>query len=252
MKKPKPETNWFFVDESGDTAFYNRRGEMIVDLSPSSSLFILGFIETTQPVAIRRSLAELRDLIRDNPNFTNIPSLRKTLIAFHAKDDHPEIRKLVFQAIKDMSFKSQFIVVRKKQIVREFDVRYRRREGELFDQIASMLFRDSLHCYQQNRIIFAHRGSKTRQKPLHDAIQYAVDEFALRFGQINGADFAVQSHQPNGEPCISVADYMNWALYQYFANDDRRYYDLVSDKVSLILDRYHPEGIKRYTRRYPL
>ena len=111
-----------------------------------------------------------------------------------------------------MDFKSQFIVIRKREILAEYGARYEGKERILYDQITSMLFRDKLHGYEHNRIVFAQRGSRARQKPLQDAIQYAVDEFEDRFGRPNPARFTVTSQQPNGEPCISVIDYINWAL----------------------------------------
>ena len=39
-----------------------------------------------------------------------IPSVSKTIEAFHAKDDVPEVREKVYKMIKDMPFKAEFVV----------------------------------------------------------------------------------------------------------------------------------------------
>ena len=37
MKTPQEGTNWFFVDESGDPTFYDRRGNLIVGTATSDA-----------------------------------------------------------------------------------------------------------------------------------------------------------------------------------------------------------------------
>src|ERR1022692_2811323 len=48
-----------------------------------------------------------------DPYLTGIPSISKTQISLHAKDDTPEVRYLFYKEIKSMPFKAQFVVARK-------------------------------------------------------------------------------------------------------------------------------------------
>lgn len=64
MCQLKLDTDWFFVDESGDTTLYNRRGELVLDEGTCTPVFILGFIETREPERIRKTLAKLREAVR--------------------------------------------------------------------------------------------------------------------------------------------------------------------------------------------
>jgi hypothetical protein len=104
MKKAKVTGTWFFVDESGDPTFFDRKGNLIVGSKGCSPHFILGFIETQNPHAIRTKMAELRQTIATEPDFSSIRSLDKSIRAFHAKDDHPRIRDLVFSNLDSYTY----------------------------------------------------------------------------------------------------------------------------------------------------
>ncbi len=101
MKKPQTGSNWFFVDESGDPTFYDLKGNLIVGQQGCSPILLLGFIETPDPQPIRKALLALQQAIVHDPYFQGIPSLEKTRVAFHAKDDLPEIRFQVYKAIPE-------------------------------------------------------------------------------------------------------------------------------------------------------
>jgi hypothetical protein len=101
MKRPRDKINYFFVDESGDPVFYDRFGNLILGKSGVSKTLILGFIQTDDPSNIRKALNRLRDEIENDEYLKDIPSLKKTLVAFHAKDDCPEVRERVFKLIKN-------------------------------------------------------------------------------------------------------------------------------------------------------
>lgn len=70
------------------------------------------------------------------------------------------------------------------------------------------------------------------------AIQQGVQEFERRWGKQIGTRFSVQAQTPSGEPCLSVVDYMNWAVYRAFVRREMRYFQVVQDKVSLLVDLY--------------
>lgn len=65
MKTPLRRKNWFFVDESGDPTFYDRKGNLIVGQEGCSPILLLGFIETVDPAPIRQALLELQIVVAD-------------------------------------------------------------------------------------------------------------------------------------------------------------------------------------------
>ncbi|MFH1636015.1 MAG: DUF3800 domain-containing protein [Chloroflexota bacterium] len=236
MKKAQPGSTWFFVDESGDPTFYDKRGNLIVGNAGCSPILLLGFIETQNPQVIRKAVLDLQHKVVNDPYFQDFPSIRKTADAFHAKDDLPEIRYLFYQLIAGLDFKAQFVVARK--IERTFRNNFQAKETRFYDHLVSHLFQNMLHRYAQNFIYFAKRGSRDRQAPLTAAIQQAITSFEQKWGLTVTSSIEIQAQTPKGDPCLSVVDYMNWAVYRAFTRGEMHYYRVVEEKVSLLVDLY--------------
>lgn len=251
MKKPKISDNWFFVDEAGDPTFYDRQGNLLIGQPGCSPILVLGFIETTDPKALRRTLLDLQQDIINDPYFSGVPSLSKTAVAFHAKDDLPEIRYRVYKQLSTMDFRAQFVVARK--IERIFIQRFAASESRFYDDLVSRLFQNVLHRYETNHIYFAKRGSRDRQQPLLNAIQQGINQFESKWNTKVESSTTIQAQIPSGEPCLSIADYMNWAVYRAFTRGEMRYYNVVAEKVSLLVDLFDTTRYPRnwYNRRNP-
>ena len=251
MKKPQPGSNWFFVDESGDPTFYDRAGNLIVGQPGCSAILILGFIETQSPDPMRRAILELQRELVGDPYFQEFPSIKRTAIAFHAKDDVPEVRYRFFKLLATLDFQAQFIVARK--IERVFRNSFQAREHAFYDHLVTHLFQNVLHRYERNVIYFAKRGSRERQAPLSEAIRRGIKRFEQKWSAQVTTTFRLQAQTPKGEPCLSVIDYMNWAVYRAFTRGEMRYYRAVEEKVSLLVDLYdtsrYPDNW--YTRKNP-
>jgi hypothetical protein len=251
MKKPKTGHNHFFIDESGDPTFYDRRGNLIVGKPGCSSILLLGFIETQYPGQIRDALLGLQHEIVSDSYFDGVPSLKKTAVAFHAKDDLPEIRYRVFKLLVDLDFKAQIIIARK--IERVFRNNFHANEYEFYDHLVSQLFKNNLHRYQYNLIYFAKRGSRKRQQPLMTAIQKGVHQFEGRWNTKVKTEISIQVQTPKGEPCLSAVDYVNWAAYRAFTRGEMRYFHQIESKISLLLDLYDIQSYPNnwYSRKNP-
>ena len=200
---------------------------------------------------MRKALGELQQRIANDPYFQGVPSLAKTKIAFHAKDDLPEIRFQVYKLLAELDFKAQFIVARK--IERAFRNNFAANEKKFYDHLVTQLFKNCLHRYADNHIYFAKRGSRSRQEPLETAIQQSISEFEQQWSTQVNTQIQVQSQTPVGEPCLSVIDYMNWAVYRAFTRGEMRYYRTVEEKVSLLVDLYDDKEYPKnwYSRKNP-
>jgi hypothetical protein len=251
MKKARSGTNWFFVDEAGDPTFYDKRGNLIVGQPGCSPVLILGFIETQDPQAMRHAVAALQHQIVQDPYFQEFPSIQKTSIAFHAKDDVPEVRYLFFKLLATLDFSAQLVVARK--IERVFRNNFQAKEHLFYDHLVSQLFQNVLHRRQHNCIYFAKRGSRERQEPFYMAILRGVRRFEQKWSTTVRTTIEVQAQTPGGEPCLSVIDYVNWAVYRAYTRGEMRFYKVIEDKVSLLVDLYdaakHPDNW--YNRRNP-
>ncbi len=84
MNKFDKKSIYYFVDESGDPCFYDRRGNYIVGKEGCSKILMLGFIKAEEPKHIRKALKETRNKILNDPYLKDIPSLQKSSKFFHA------------------------------------------------------------------------------------------------------------------------------------------------------------------------
>ncbi len=242
MKKPAAGDHWYFVDETGDPVFYDRRGNLIVGQEGCSAILALGFIETHDPGSIRQALTDLHARIAADRYLQAIPSIARTNRSFHAKDDAPEVRYLVYRLLAELEFKAQFVVARKDE--RLFRTAFHADEGEFYDHLVSRLFESVLHRHARNRVYFAQRGSRVRQNRLEQAIRSGVAKFETRWNTKVETEIRIEPQTAVGEPCLEVVDYMNWAVQRAFVRREMRYYRFVESKVSLLVDLYDSD-------RYP-
>ncbi len=112
------------------------------------------------------------------------------------------------------------------------------------EDLVTILFENALHRHAENHIYFAKRGSRERQALLSEAIRLGLQRFEEKWGQPVTTAFEIQAQTPKGEPCLSVIDYMNWAVYRAFTRGDMGYFQTIEEKVSLLVDLYD-------TQKYP-
>jgi hypothetical protein len=236
MKEPKDGDLHFFVDETGDSTFYNRKGKLIVGDPGCSSRLMLGFTRVKDnPSEMRHEIVQLHQEVKNDPYFQQLPSFADTSVAFHANKDAPEVRYLVFKLIRRLNFKACFVVSQKDEHL--FQKTYHGNTNEYYDDLIARLFQNSLHRYTRNHICIAARGSRARQKPL----EFAVERARLRFQNVYNVDrantaVAVETQSPKGEPCLSVIDYVGWAIQRAYTAGDMKYYKLIEDKIGMILE----------------
>ena len=245
MKKAQEKTTYFFVDESGDPTFYDRNGNLIVGNEGVSKVLLLGFIRTEDPKMIRRTLEKLRVKLANDKYLQGIPSLEKSLISFHAKDDSPEVKQAVYKTILDMDFSAELVVARKIKGI--FNYKYQSSESKFYDDLISKLFENKLHISQTNEIYFAVRGSRLRQQPLENAIEKAVKQFETKWNTKITSEIKIYPQRPSGEPCLQIADYINWAVQRAFVKGDMRFYKFIEDKVSYLVDIF---DIDKYPKNF--
>jgi hypothetical protein len=208
----------YFVDEGGDGTLFAKRGRVLLETGVCSRFFILGLLDVPDPDRLTVELEQLRSRLLADPYFKDVPSLqpraKKTAVAFHAKDDLPEIRREVFSLLRSHEGLRFFAVVRDKRSLLEYvrgrnqsDPAYRYHPNELYDYLVRILFRDRLHKEDEYQISFAKRGKSDRTAALRDALEGARRNFARRWQVTSAAQIHVIPATPPREPCLQAADY---------------------------------------------
>ena len=251
MQLPDDTIRHFFVDESGDSTFFDRHGNCIVGQPGCSSYLLVGYISTEEPSHVRRSLAVLGRQLAEDPYFRGIPYFDRTLRAFHAKDDSPEVRREVYRILSTLPIKGQFIFARKR--VATFRRSFASKEGAFYDHLVTHLFTRSLHLAKENHICFATRGSRARQKPLTEAVNKAAENFRTRYSGGSSTTVRVECQSLVGEPCLQAADYFLWAVQRLFVRREDRFFKAIESQIEFIWDLYDTVSYPRniYTSKNP-
>lgn len=256
---------YYFVDEAGDATLFNRHGKLIAGNKGCSTYFVLGLLDVPKPESLRQELTDLREHLLADPYFKGVPSMqpeaKKTALAFHAKDDLPEVRREVYSLLirHEMKF---FAVVRGKRriadLVLEFNKRnpsYRYHPNQLYDRCVSRLFKERLHKDDGYTIHFSRRGHKDRTAALQKALEVARNNFRRSWGITASAPIEIVPRTPEESAGLQATDYFLWALQRLYERREERYWQFVSGSVSLVHDvddtRNNHYG-EYYTKKNPL
>lgn len=236
----------YFVDEAGDPTLFDRKGRIIVGTQGCSRFFILGLLQVENPDALDKELRELRAQLLDDPYFKKVPSMqpqaRKTVLAFHAKDDVAEVRREVFAVLRRHPLKF-FAEVREKRKLVDFvlqwneqSTKYRYRTNDLYDQLVARLFKNQLHKADSFSIRFAKRGASDRTAALRAAIQKAQRGFEKQWGIASDATIEILPTTPPQAIGLQAVDYFLWALQRFYERGEERYVELMWPAFRLVHD----------------
>jgi len=255
----------YFVDEAGDGTLFDQRGHVIVGTPGCSRYFILGLVDVQEPDRLSRELQELRARLMADPYFNQVPSMqpeaKKTALAFHAKDDVPEVRREVFALIPRHGLQFLAVVRDKRKVIEYIRQRneqesvYRYAPNELYDYMVRRLFKTLLHKDDEYNIYFARRGASDRTEALQEALIAARRRFSDQWNIVSAAPIHVTPASPAEHAGLQVADYFLWALQRLYERREDRYVALLWPAFRLVHDlddtREKQYGVY-YTQKKPL
>ncbi|MEN6480075.1 MAG: DUF3800 domain-containing protein [Anaerolineales bacterium] len=255
----------YYVDEAGDSTLFASRGRVLVGEAGCSRYFILGYVEIPHPEEVDTALRELRSRLNADPYFQGVPSFqpeaRKTSVAFHAKDDLPEVRREVFALLLQQEFAFHAVVKDKRQVLRYVQKRsatdstYRYSPNELYEYLTRTLFKNEVHKANTYEIYFSKRGKSDRSAALRAALEHTSQRFQRQSGVSTNSALMICEVAPAACSGVQVTDYMLWALQRYYERGEDRYIRYIWPKCSLIRDlddvRRRPYG-EYYSKRRPL
>ncbi|MCB9100080.1 MAG: DUF3800 domain-containing protein [Anaerolineales bacterium] len=245
----------YFVDEAGDLTLFNKKGQTLLGQTGVSYFFMVGVAHVADPIEAQTKLETLRQELLADPYFASVPSMqpeqKKTALAFHAKDDLPEVRREVFKLLPQLGAKVQVAIRSKSTLIREAQAlyRYQRRKldaNDVYDGLVKRLFQNMLHKADHNQITFARRGTSNRSEALDRAIRLAKQNFAARWGNRGDTPTTIASAYPHEAGGLQIIDYYLWALQRLYEQRESRFFDLLAQDYRLIMDlddkRHKPYG----------
>lgn len=131
-QKTQVSIRHYFIDEGGDSTLFSRKGKVLAGTEGCSRFFMLGLLDVPDTATLQCTFDDLRTQLMSDPYFNDVPSMqakaRKTSLAFHAKDDLPEVRREVFRLLRDAEGLRFFAVVVDKWRVLEYVRQRNKRE----------------------------------------------------------------------------------------------------------------------------
>lgn len=256
---------YYFVDESGDGTLFSKQGEIIVGKSGCSRFFILGLLDVADPEAVTHELEALRAVLLSDPYFKGVPSMQpvwgKTAMAFHAKNDLPEVRREVFKLLLRQRVKFSAIVKDKLETAEYVmsrnlhDPGYRYHPNELYDFLMRRLFKGRLHKADEYFIRFARRGGSDRSAALRAALEVAQERSRAQWGIASDALINIYSGTLPGCGGLQAVDYFLWALQRLYERREERYIQMLWPLCSVVIDVDDTRRARYgayYTKRKPL
>ena len=251
-----------FLDEAGDTTFFGKMHTPVIGIQEGVSLcFMLGMVKFRSPLEpIRQNIRDLQDQVANDPYFKDVLSIRKKKMEsggyyFHATDDPQEARKVFYDFIHTLDVSFEAVVGRK---IPDLYVRkHNSRESEFYADLLSHLLKNKLQSGGDLILNVAQRGKVTRNIVFEQALEKATIRFLKRKSSDHiKTKIAFNVQYPRTEPLLNITDYLCWAVQRVFERGETRYYNFISDKISLVVDLYDNTHYEKsgnyYNDRNPL
>jgi hypothetical protein len=155
----------------------------------------------------------------------------------HAKDDVPEVRKMVFELI--LSIDCHFDAVISKKEYHVYEKKHNGNQAEFYADMLSHLLQNSMSGNQRVVLNIAHRSRCTTHNNLEKGLQKAFVIARHRYPEnltLTEAFFNIQ--YPTTEPIINLADYFLWALQRMVERGEKRYVDFIQSRMRNIITLY--------------
>jgi len=237
----------YYVDETGDMTFFTKRGGPVIfdgNNKSVSRFFILGVLKIKEDLKpLEDKFEALRKELLQDPFLKRVPSLKKTKVAFHAKDDCAIVRREVFKLLRGLDSSVHAIVLRKEDRLKESIALYQLKnktthfcEKEIYADLTKRIFKNLLPKEGKCDIVFSQRGKTFTTASLTEAIERAkINFFNSHHIEIKG-DITPIHGTPSHYIGLQIIDYYLWALKKLYEDSESEFFEIVRDKFKFIID----------------
>jgi len=248
MPKKTDKKSYIFLDESGKPEVYSRKGTNLVKQGSASKFLIIVAVRVSDQLKIQELVTEKRlEILRDK-SLSSRFSTAYSLNAFHAQTDYKEVKESFYKWINEcpVDLKISAIIAEKMKAYSSLQ----RESSRMYATVAGELLKRLLHTAEDVEVIFSRRDSSLKAR---ERLEIVVDTLGLAFANqhnFNKKANALYHHNPHyTHGGLQIADYVAHALFQLFENKDRRWWDMIKDRVGYVQDIFNK---KSYSRSNPL
>ncbi|HLB32323.1 MAG TPA: DUF3800 domain-containing protein [Patescibacteria group bacterium] len=241
--------NYIFLDESGKPEVYSARGTNLVLSHQATKYLVITAVRTPDQLDLQRKVTDFRSQVLHDQKLKKIFSSSYTLDVFHAHVDYLEVRELFYTFIAGLSeeIKLDIIVVEKLKCFTPLQ----QNPGKMYGIMAGQLLKNICHQSNNTEVIFSRKDSKLKlQKELEGEVEKIRLDYLQKHPRLDAKYSLKYHHNPHyTHGALQIADYVSYAAYQVFENNNRQFYEIIKGKIGKIHDICNK---KYFTRSNPL
>lgn len=241
------DKNYIFLDESGKPEVFSARGVNLVEKNQATKFLVIAAVRTADQLDLQRKITGFRAELLNDTGLTKIFSSAYTLDAFHANRDYPEVKERFYEFIGSLDIKIDTIVVEKLKCFSPLQ----QNPGKMYGVMAGQLLKNICHQSNNTEVIFSRKDSKLKlQKELEAEVEKVRLDYLQAHPNLEAKYSLAYFHNPHyTHGGLQIADYIAYAVFKVFEQQDREYYDLIKNKIGKVHDICNK---KYFTRSNPL
>jgi hypothetical protein len=238
---------YIFLDESGKPEIFSAKGVNLVENGLATKFLVLAAVRCNDQLLIQQKITDFKASLLHDEGLSKIFSPAYSLDSFHAQTDYPEVKEKFYGFINNLDIKIDVLVVEKLRCYETL----KRDPGRLYGVMMGQLLKNICHQSEKTEVVFSRKDSKLK---LRKELEIEVER--MRFEYLNQnpnlkSEFKVNyQHNPYyTHGGLQIADYIAYAVFQFYENENKKWYEIIKNKVGKIQDICNK---KYFTRSNPL
>ena len=226
---------FIFLDESGKPEVYSAKGTNLVEAGKATRFLVLAAVRCADQLFIQQQITDFKSTLLKDSGLTKIFSPSYALDSFHAQTDYPEVKERFYNFINSsLDVKIDVLVVEKLKCYETL----RRNPGKLYGVMAGQLLKNICHQSEKTEVIFSRKDSKLKlRQELEVEVERMRLEYLSQHPNLETSLTVNYQHSPYYKHGgLQVADYVAYAVFQVYENNNRRWYEIVKNKIGKIQD----------------
>lgn len=238
---------YIFIDESGKPEVYSAQGVNLVEARTATKFLILAAVRCVNQLLIQQQITDFKANLLHDEQLNKIFSPAYALDNFHAQTDYPQVKERFYRFICDLDIKVDVLVVEKLKCYEML----KRNPGKLYGVMTGQLLKNLLHHAERTEVIFSRKDSKLKlRQELEVEVERIRLEYLSQHPNIESQISINYQHNPHyTHSGLQIADYIAYAIFQVFENNNRQWYEIIKNKVGKVQDICNK---KYFTRSNPL
>jgi hypothetical protein len=239
---------YIFLDESGKPEVYSAKGRNLVEDGVATRFLVIATVKTSDHLLLQQRVTDFKSQLLAESDLRNTFSAAYALDAFHANKDYPAVRNKMYQFITELDDIEIHVIVAEKL---KCSKSLRENPIKLYGLLAGLNLQGICHQDALAEIIFSRQDSgKVLKKELELEVERIRESAWSHHRKSHEGIKLTYQHNPHySHGGLQIADYVAYAVFQYYEKGNPEYLKVIKDRVRHIHDYTQK---KHFTRSRPL